>query len=153
NGNDALEFTLDLLRDEALGVGMISHSQSEAVMEQLLTKPYVNICTDGLLGGRPHPRAYGAFPRILGRSGRERGLLPLEEAVRKMSSQAASALGLGRVGTIEPGQTADLVVFDSERVADRASFADPERLPIGIEHVIVGGRPAAERQGKVNPWL
>jgi len=139
DGADPLEFALDLLADEALGVGMISHSQSEAVVERLLTKPYVNVCTDGLLGGRPHPRAYGTYPRILGRYVREKGLLPLEEAVRKMTSQAASALGLAG-GVIAPGQSADLVVFDPATIEDRATFADPTRPPVGIARVIVRGR-------------
>ena len=153
-GVDPLELTLDLLRDEELGVGMVTHSQSEAVVERLLTRPYVNVCTDGLLGGRPHPRAYGAFARVLARAVREKGLLKLEEAVRKMTSQAARALNLGRgVGTIAPGQAADLVVFDPARIEDRATFADPTQLAVGVEHVLVGGRPAAERPGRlVTRW-
>src|SRR5262249_46332484 len=99
-------------------------------------------CTDGLLGGRPHPRAYGSFPRVLGRYVRERGVLSLEEAVRKMTTQAATALGLP-AGTLAPGAPADLVVFDPRTVGDRATFAEPTRLPAGIEHVFVGGHRVA----------
>ena len=69
---DPLELALDLLRDEAMGVGMVSHSQDESVVARFLALPYVNVCTDALLGGRPHPRAYGTYPRVLGRYVRER---------------------------------------------------------------------------------
>jgi N-acyl-D-amino-acid deacylase len=142
-GADPLEFALDLLRDEELGVGMVSHSQSEAVVERFLGKPYVNVCTDALLGAKPHPRAYGTYPRILGRYVRERRLVTLEEAVRKMTSQAARALGLADCGEVRVGAPADLVVFDPEVVADRATFAEPLLPPVGIEHVFVRGREVA----------
>ena len=141
DGKDPLEFAFDLLLDERMGVSMISFSQDEQVMSRILKEPYVNICTDGLLGGRPHPRAYGSYPRILGRYVRERAALTLEEAVRKMSSQAADAMHFSDRGRIATGQAADLVAFELERVADRATFEEPMQLPVGIEHVIVGGVP------------
>jgi N-acyl-D-amino-acid deacylase len=136
-GADPLEFAFDLLRDEEMGVAMISHSQGEAVVERILTQPYVNLCTDGLLGGRPHPRAYGSFPRLLARYVRERGLLTLEEAVRRMTSQAADAMHLAARGRLAVGQPADVVVFDPNRVADRATFDEPVAFPDGIDEVIV----------------
>jgi N-acyl-D-amino-acid deacylase len=80
---------------------------------------------------------------------RERALFSLEEAVRKMTSQAASAMNLRGRGRIAPGQAADLVVFDPERIEDRATFASPTELPVGVAHVLVGGRPASERAGTV----
>lgn len=154
---DPLELAFDLLRDEALGVGMVSHSQDESVVERFLRLPYVNVCTDGLLGGRPHPRAYGTYPRLLGRYVRERGLLPLEEAVRKMTSQAATAFGLTDVGTVAPGLRANLVAFDPLTVSDTATYEEPVSYPVGIEHVFVGGELvvklgeplAAARPGRV----
>ena len=82
---DVAEFAFDLLAEERMGVGMISFSQSEEVVKKILREPYVNICTDGLLGGKPHPRAYGTYPRILGRYARDEHLLSLEQAVRQMS--------------------------------------------------------------------
>jgi N-acyl-D-amino-acid deacylase len=139
-GKDPLEFALDLLRDENLGVGMVTHSQADAVVDQLMLRPYVNVCTDGLLGGRPHPRAFGSYPRILARHVRERALLTLEEAVRKMTAQAADAMNFQQKGRIEPGKDADLVVFDAARIEDRATFADPTQLSVGVEKVIVGGK-------------
>jgi N-acyl-D-amino-acid deacylase len=136
---DVFDTAFDLLEEERLGVAMVSFSQDEGVMERFLSQPYVNVCTDGLLGGRPHPRAYGTYPRILGRYVREKKLLTLEEAVRKMTSQAAAAVGLADVGLVEEGLRANLVVFDPEKVADRATFEDPVQFPVGIRDVLVGG--------------
>ena len=86
-----------------MGVAMVSFSQDEAVVERFLRLPFVNLCTDGLLGGRPHPRAYGTYPRVLGRYVRERATLSLEEAVRKMTSQAAEAFGFADHGLVAEG--------------------------------------------------
>jgi N-acyl-D-amino-acid deacylase len=147
---DPLEFALDLLRDEALGVGMVSHSQDECVVERFLALPYVNVCTDALLGGRPHPRAYGTYPRLLGRYVREKAVLKIEEAVRKMTSQAAFAFGLRDVGTIVKGMRANLVAFDMGSVRDTATYEDPVAFPVGIEHVLVGGDPVVRRGESLN---
>jgi N-acyl-D-amino-acid deacylase len=143
-GKDPLEFALDLLRDEKMGVGMVSHNQALEVVERLATLPYVNVCTDGLLGGRPHPRAYGTYPRILGRLVRERKLLSLEEAIRKMTKQAALAMNLSGIGTVEPGMRADITIFDAGRVIDHATYEEPVRASEGIVHVIVNGKPVLE---------
>ncbi len=136
---DALDLALDLLRDEAMGVGMVSHSQDESVVLRFLRLPYVNVCTDALLGGRPHPRAYGTYPRVLGRYVREQGAISLEEAIRKMTSQAARTFGMSDVGTIAAGMRANLVAFEAERVRDTATFTDPVAYPEGLEYVLVGG--------------
>ncbi|MFL6213384.1 MAG: amidohydrolase family protein [Blastocatellia bacterium] len=137
----AVEFAFDLLATERMGVGMISFSQSEEVVRRIITEPYVNVCTDGLLGGKPHPRAYGTYPRILGRYVREQNDLSLTEAVRKMSGLAAQTFQLKGHGVIAEGMRANLVVFDPERVIDRATFSDSRQYPEGIHHIIVGGRP------------
>jgi N-acyl-D-amino-acid deacylase len=142
---DALDFALDLLRDEAMGVGMVSHNQHEPVVEKLFARPYVNICTDGLLGGRPHPRAYGAYPRVVALMVRERKAVSLEEAVRKMTSQAAAAMNVTGVGTVAAGQRADLVLFDEAKLRDRATYDEPTRVPEGLETVIVGGKVVLEK--------
>lgn len=135
----AANFALDLLAQERMGVAMISFSQSEEVVQKIMREPYVNICTDGLLGGKPHPRAYGTYPRILGRYVRELNVLTLEEAVRKMSSLAAETFNLARYGRIEDGAQANIVIFDPQRVIDQATFEDSKQYPAGIEHVIVEG--------------
>ena len=111
----------------------------------------------GILGeGIPHPRSYGAFPRILGRFVRERRLFTWQEAVRKMTSLPAEFLGIKNRGVIDEGMYADLVVFNPERVIDRATFFDPHTYPEGIEYVITngkivisGGEHTGEMPGKV----
>ncbi len=142
---EPITFAFDLLASERMGVSMISFSQGDEVVDRVMKEPYVNICTDGLLGGRPHPRAYGSFPRILGKYVRERKLLTLEEAIRKMTSQAADAMHLVDRGRIAIGNVADLVCFDAATVDDQATFADPMRFSVGIEHVIVAGTPVLQR--------
>jgi N-acyl-D-amino-acid deacylase len=138
-GQDAFEAAFDLLLEEKMGVAMVSFSQDEAVVERFLRLPFVNVCTDGLLGGRPHPRAYGSYPRVLGRYVRERKTLTLEQAVRKMTLRAAQAFALGDVGVLREGYRANVVVFDAARVADKATFEEPMQFPVGIRDVIVGG--------------
>ncbi len=140
SGGDPLDFALDLLRDEKLSVSMICFSQCEEVVEAFLRLPFVGVGTDGLLGGRPHPRAYGTFPRVLARYVRERKTLTLEAAIRKMSSLTARAYRLTEVGEVEVGARANLVLFDPARVRDVATFDDPCRYPEGIVHVMRAGR-------------
>jgi N-acyl-D-amino-acid deacylase len=146
SGRDPFETAFDLLLEERLGVSMVSFSQDEAVVERFLKVPFANVCTDGLLGGRPHPRAYGTYPRVLGRYVRERRTLGLEEAVRKMTSQAADAFGFRDVGRVREGLRANLVVFDPARVADRATFEDPVQWPLGVRDVLVGGECAVRHE-------
>jgi N-acyl-D-amino-acid deacylase len=144
------DFALDLLREERMGIGMISFSQSEDVVRQIMREPYVNVCTDGLLGGKPHPRAYGTYPRILGRYVRDLGTVTLEDAVRKMSGLAAQTFGLLEYGRISEGARANLVVFDPDRVRDQATFEDSKQYPAGIEYVIVEGRLMVTPTGMLN---
>jgi N-acyl-D-amino-acid deacylase len=144
-------FAFDLLAEERMGVGMISFSQSEEVVRKIMREPYVNVCTDGLLSGKPHPRAYGTYPRILGRYVREQGWLTLEEAVRKMSGLSAETFQLYGYGRIEAGARANLVVFDPERVIDRATFEDSKQYPVGIEYVIVEGRLTIRGERQTEP--
>jgi N-acyl-D-amino-acid deacylase len=138
-GKEPIEFALDLLLEERMGVSMISFSQSEEVVQKIMRLPYVNACTDGLLGARPHPRAFGTYPRILGKYVRERGNLTLESAVHKLSYLAACNFGLKNYGLVKENYIANLVAFDPDRVIDQATFEDPRRYPTGILHVIVQG--------------
>lgn len=140
-GKEAFEFAFDLLLEEKMGVAMVSFSQSEAIVERIMREEYVNVCTDGLLGGKPHPRAYGTYPRILGRYVREKKVLTLEEAVRKMTAQAAEAFNLREHGYVKEGYYANLVVFDPETIVDEATFQDPIKFSQGILHVFVRGKP------------
>jgi len=92
----------------------------------------------------PHPRSYGTFPRVLAEYVRNRHVLSLEEAVRKMTSLPARRAGLTGRGLIYPGAAADLLLFDPETVADRSTFGDPHQYPAGIETVIVNGEVVFE---------
>lgn len=118
--------------------GVIGTSMKEADIERIMTWPYVNFCTDGSLVGR-HPRGSGSFPRILGHYVRERGILTLPEAVRRMSGLAAANMGFRDRGTIAPGMRADLVLFDPNTVVDRATLEDPGAVSDGIHTVWVNG--------------
>jgi N-acyl-D-amino-acid deacylase len=138
-GKDPAEMAFDILLEEEGRVGMIIFSMDEEKMVMGLRHPLGTICTDGLLGGRPHPRVYGTFPRVLGKYVRERKDLPLEEAVRKMTSLPARRLGLKDRGVVAEGKAADLVVFEPESVIDRATYENPRQYPVGIRHVIVNG--------------
>lgn len=118
--------------------GMIGTSMAEEDIETLLQWPHTNIASDGGLADR-HPRGAGTYPRVLGRYVRERGILDLAEAVHKMTGLAAAHVGIRDRGTVAPGQAADLVLFDPETVADRATPDDPTALAVGIHRVWVNG--------------
>jgi len=155
-GGDPVDFVMDLLRDARLGVGMIAFSGHDDVVSALMAHPKVNGCTDGLLHGKPHPRAYGSFPRILGRYVRDQGICSLPEAVRKLTSQAAEAMTLRDRGRVAEGLPADLVVFDPATVLDTATYAKPRQYPQGMPHVMVAGelvvrgsKATGARPGKV----
>ena len=146
-GKDPAGAALDLLLEEEGRVGMIIFSMDEEKMILGLRHPLGMVCTDGVLGGRPHPRVYGSFPRVLGRYVRERREMTLEEAVRKMTSLPARRLGLKDRGVVAEGNAADLVVFDPEKVIDRGTYEDPRQFPAGIRTVIVNGVVSVE-EGK-----
>ena len=152
-GRDPVDVAFDLLADERLDVGMALECMLESDVETIMAVDWVAVCTDAtgrrpghpqLGAGVPHPRTYGTYPRVLRRYVRERGVLPLERAIAKMTSLPAERLGLARRGRIEPGWAADLVVFDPATIADTATVADPHRLPEGIELVVVNGAVAIE---------
>jgi N-acyl-D-amino-acid deacylase len=139
-----IDAVCDLLIEEDLNVSMILFLADEGDVQTILEHPLHVACTDGLLGGKPHPRLYGTFPRILGHYCRELGVLELPEAIRKMTSAPAARLGLRDRGIVRPGMKADLVVFDPDRVIDTSTYDDPRRHPEGILHVLVNGRHAVK---------
>jgi len=142
---DPAEMAFDILLEEEGRVGMILFSMDEEKMVMGLRHPLGMICTDGLLGGKPHPRVYGTFPRVLGRYVRERKDMTMEEAIRKMTSLPARRLGLKDRGVLAEGKAADLVIFDPETVMDRATYEDPRQYPVGIHYVIVNGVLSVEK--------
>jgi len=135
-----------LLRNRA-AVGNVVFAMSEANLERFLAHPDAMVCSDGgsfategpARSGHPHPRGLGTFPRVLGRYVRERKVLTLEQAIRKMTLMPARRLRLTDRGRIAVGAAADLVLFDPGTVSDRATFADPFQYPVGVPHVVVNG--------------
>jgi dihydroorotase/N-acyl-D-amino-acid deacylase len=138
---NAADLVLQLL--EKGQVRGIFHAISEPDLEAILTDPTTMIASDGevAIPGRasPHPRSYGTFPRVLAVYVREKKLLKLEDAVRKMTSFPAQRVGLEDRGILRPGMKADVVVFDPARVRDRATYENPHQYPEGITLVVVNG--------------
>jgi N-acyl-D-aspartate/D-glutamate deacylase len=161
---DALDVMFDLLIESEGSVGIVYAHHTEKDMNLALAQPWCSIGSDGsayaiegpLRRGNPHPRNFGTFPCVLGVYVREQKLLRLEDAVRKMTSLNATKLGIFDRGSLRPGNFADIVLFDAERVIDRSTYTDPFHYNEGIEYVIVNGEVVLEhgthtgkRPGKV----
>ncbi len=139
----AFHYVFDLLKDEDMGVSMVAHSMSEENKAKFMQLPYQTIATDGLIMGKPHPRLYGSFPRVLAKYTRDEGVLTLPEAVQMMTYRPAEALGIEEErGSIEVGKRADITVFDYQDLKDTATFEDPCQHPEGIDYVLVNGKVA-----------
>jgi N-acyl-D-amino-acid deacylase len=145
---DPLDAVIDLIVAEHGKGSMILFQLDEADLRRHLAHPHVMVGSDGsslvadgpLATGKPHPRSYGTFPRVLGRYARDERVLSLPDAVWKMTGLPARRLGLADRGVLAPGAKADVVVFDAATVADRATYEDPHRYAAGIGHVLVNGR-------------
>lgn len=148
SGKDPLEAALDLLIQEKTLVQIVSFSMSETDVHTVMRHPGIMVGTDGeafanvgpMRKGKPHPRAYGTFPRILGKYVRDEKVLSLAAAIRKMTALPARRLGLIDRGRIAEGCWADITVFDADAIRDRATFSDPHQYPSGIDAVLVNGR-------------
>lgn len=144
---DPVETLMDLLVEDESEIGTVYFNQSEAIVRRLIQKPWVSFCSDSasqadegvFLLSMPHPRGHGNFARLLGKYVRDEHLIPLEEAVRKLTSLPASNLGLDRRGKLQPGYFADVVVFDPKTIADHATFENPHQYATGVKHVLVNG--------------
>ncbi|MEL7566447.1 MAG: D-aminoacylase [Dehalobacterium sp.] len=143
-GQDPADTLCDILIEEDGGGTMIIFYGNEDVLSSVLIHPLVTIGSDGIYGGKPHPRLYGSFPRMIGHYVREKGLMPMEEAIRKMTSLPAEILRLDRRGMIKCGYYADIVVFDFKEISDQATFDNPMQYPTGINHVLVNGNIVVE---------
>jgi N-acyl-D-amino-acid deacylase len=147
-----MEAAFDLLIAENMRVGVVLFTQSEEDVRRVMKSPYGMVGSDGsavspegVLGrGKPHPRFYGTFPRVIGYYVRE-GVLNLQEAVRKMTSAPAQRLGLRDRGLIREGFKADITVFDEENVNDESTFVNPHRYAAGIPYVLVNGSLVIEK--------
>jgi N-acyl-D-amino-acid deacylase len=146
-GADPLDAAIELIVAEGGKGSMILFQLDERDLRRALVHPAVMIGSDGsalapyggLAAGKPHPRSYGTFPRVLGAYARDERVLSLAQAVHKMTGLPARRLGLKDRGVIAVGAKADLVVLDARRVADRATYEAPHQYPSGIEHVLVNG--------------
>ena len=141
---DPFDALVQVLVDERLRASMIIFSLSEADVEAVLSDPATMVGSDGTApgkGGRPHPRLYGCFPRVLGRYVRERKLLDMTSAIVKMTSLPADAFGLAGRGRVTAGSIADLVVFSADSVGDVGTYTDPVHSPKGISSVLIAGCP------------
>jgi N-acyl-D-aspartate/D-glutamate deacylase len=143
-----LEEFFDLLVEEGGSVSTVYDHHTEKDMTFAMKQPWCSIGSDGLAyaidgptrRGHPHPRSFGTFPRVLGVYVRQKGLLSLETAVRKMTSQNAAKLGLHDRGLLRPGMIADVTVFDADRIIDRATYTEPFQYSEGVEYVVVNGQ-------------
>ncbi len=149
---DAIDALFDLLVKDSAKTTVAVFAMSEPDVELALRQPWVSIDNDasgtspeGILGTEhPHPRAYGTFPRILRLFGRQQHLLTLPDAIRKFTSLAAQRLHLADRGVLKAGMWADVVVFDADSIADRATYEDPNQLSVGMKYVLVNGVPVID---------
>jgi N-acyl-D-aspartate/D-glutamate deacylase len=147
-GQDPLDAAIELIVAEQGKGYMILFQLDEADLRRALVHPHVMVGSDGsslaasgpLANGKPHPRSYGTFPRVLGRYARDERVLSLETAIWKMTGLPARRLGATDRGVVAIGAKADLVVFDPATVADRATYEDPHQYAAGIGDVVVNGR-------------
>lgn len=141
-----LDAIMDLLIDEQNMVGQIIHYTTEECIKDHMLREEINLCTDGLLGGKPHPRVYGAFPRFLGKYARDEKLMSMEKAIYKMTKKAADAMHVADRGVLEKGKKADILILDYENVRDIGTFDDPMHYAQGIEYVIINGITVLEKE-------
>jgi len=132
------------------GAGIVVHKMSDADVERIFRQPFTMVAADADVAelndeSSPHPRVFGNNARVLALYTREKKLVRLEEAIRKMTSLPAQTFGLWERGILRPGAAADIVVFDPYTVADRATFQNPKQYPTGIDYVIVNGKITIEK--------
>jgi len=149
-GKPEFDTVADLLLDESGSISMVYFGMNEDDVRLALKQPWVSIGSDGtalnadprspLSGGKPHPRSYGTFTRVLGRYVREQNVIGIEDAVRKMTSLAAQQMGIQDRGLLRRNMKADVVILDERTVIDRATFENPHQYGEGIDYVIVNGR-------------
>ncbi|SDL11405.1 N-acyl-D-amino-acid deacylase [Catalinimonas alkaloidigena] len=151
-GQDQAETMLDLVLEDRSSVQIVSFIMSEENIKTKLRQPWVALGSDAtsrategvFLLSSTHPRAYGNFARLLGKYVREENVLPLQEAIRRITSLPAQNLKLTRRGALQPGYFADVVVFDPDSIADRATYDHPHQYAVGMHHVLVNGTPVLQ---------
>ncbi len=148
SGKEPFEFIRTILLDERNRVNIVGFAMDENNLKKVLSSPHVMIGSDGnaiapygkLGKGKPHPRFYGTFPRVVGKYAREDKIFDLATAIKKMTSMPAEKLKLKNRSKIKKGYFADITIFNPKTVIDNATFVDPHQFPSGIEYVIVNGK-------------
>ncbi len=151
---DPPEVILDLIGEDESRVGTVYFLMSEENVEKQIKLPWVSFGSDAgsmapegvFLKSSTHPRAYGNFARLLGKYVREEGVIPLAEVIRKLTSLPAENLGLDRRGLLKEGMFADIVVFDPNTVADKATFERPHQYAVGMNYVLVNGQLVLDKR-------
>ena len=139
-GADPADAALDLLTEEEAAVTMVVHWGDEEDVVHGMRHPLQTVGSDGIFGGKPHPRLYGTFPRVLGRYAREEKAITLEQAIRQMTGATAQLLRLEDRGLVRKGCWADVVILDAGEISDQSTYEEPLREPAGIRHVVVNGQ-------------
>ncbi|NLY49835.1 MAG: amidohydrolase family protein, partial [Firmicutes bacterium] len=147
-GKTPLDAVCDLLIEEDDAVTMTIFYGSEDDVKEIMQSEYMTLCSDGIVGGKPHPRVYGTCARFLGKYVREEKVLSLPQAIRKMTSLPAQRLGLQDRGLIREGMVADITIFDPARVEEKGTYAEPNQYPEGFRYVLVAGQLAL-KEGKL----
>ena len=146
-GTPPVETAMDLIVEDDSRIGTVRFTMNEDNIRRKIQLPWVSFCSDSasmapeppFTNDQPHPRAYGSFARLLGKYVREEGLIPLEEAIHRLTGLPADNLRLTDRGLLRAGHFADVVVFDPQTIIDRATFEEPHQLATGVEHVFVNG--------------
>ena len=149
---DPAEAVLDLLTEDHLGISAVYFMMSEDNVRKQLKLPWVSLCSDAasmapegvFLKASTHPRAYGSFARFLGKYVRDEKVVPLADAIRRLSNLPAQYLGLDRRGQLKAGLFADIVAFDPAAIADKATYKNPHQYAVGMKHVLVNGKVVLE---------
>jgi N-acyl-D-amino-acid deacylase len=146
-GTDPITTIMDLIAEDESRIDTIYFIMSEENVRKKMARPWISFGSDEasqapegvFLKSNPHPRAYGCFARVLGKYVREEKIIPLKEAIRRLSGLPATNLGLDHRGFIKPGMFADVVVFDPATIADRATYDKPRQYAVGIKQIFVNG--------------
>ncbi len=142
--HNGAEVLVDLVAQETMGINHTLDDSPGGDVDRVMRHPFTSIASDGMVveygKDNPHPRSYGCFPRVLGLYVRERCVLKLEEAIHKMTQLPAQRLGWKERGVVAPGCVADLVVFDPQTIAEKATFLEPHQHSVGVDHVLIGGQ-------------
>ena len=146
-GKDPIDTAMDLIAEDESRIGTIYFMISEENIKKELAKRWISFGSDEasqapegvFLKSNPHPRAYGNFARVLGKYVRDEKVLPMSDAIHRLSGLPATNLGLDHRGFIKEGMFADVVVFDPATIADRATFEKPHQYAVGVKHVFVNG--------------